>query len=133
MDLAEGNDPDANTRTAMNTNGNTGDAVGSVQGDATADANASFGTVSAGGHAHTIDSSGIHSHNMGNIVLRSPNEDGDENGTPRWAAQRFNVFTSPAGTHQHSAQPTGSHTHSITGGDAETRPINASVNWIIKT
>jgi len=76
-------------------------------------------------------SGGSHSHSMGGIVRPTPNEDGDRNGNPRWAAQR-SASTSSA-NHTHSMTSTGDHSHSITGGDAETRPINAYVNWIIKT
>ncbi len=152
VDGAAGRDPNSGGRSAMNAGGNSGNAVGSVQGGATTRPTANFTTVSSGSHSHgmlsagshnhSVGFGGTHSHNAGDLVVRSPNEDGDANGSPRWAAQRFNVFTASAGSHSHSVSFTGSHAHTISAsgshshtqgiGDAETRPINAYVNWIVK-
>lgn len=90
VDGAAGRDPDSASRTAMNPGGNTGNTVGSVQGD-------SFAS-----HTHDVDffSGGL-------------------------STQLFNGGTDG---------PTlrGSETSTSTGGN-ETRPINAYVNYIIKT
>jgi microcystin-dependent protein len=87
-DGAAGRDPDSATRTAMNTGGNTGNAVGSVQSHALAS------------HTHTTDvANGLYS-------LQGP-------------ASSIDV-----------ARSGGNNTGS-TGG-AETRPVNAYVNYIIK-
>ena len=132
VDAGAGRDPDSGTRAAMNSGGNTGDLEGSVQGDATALPNSGFGTTNQGPHTHGINSGGSHFHSMGSIVRPSPNNFGDENGTPRWANQTSGS-TSSAGNHSHSSQGAGGHTHSVTtGGDLETRPTNAYVNWIIR-
>ena len=53
MDNGTGNDPDAATRTAQSIGGNTGDAVGSVQGEATSTPNNEFTTDIDGNHTHT--------------------------------------------------------------------------------
>jgi microcystin-dependent protein len=83
---ASGNDPDASSRTAMKTGGNTGNNVGSIQAD------------ELRSHTHPY------------------------NGTPQ-AAQNFPGGGMSSGSNS---------TTSATGGN-ETRPINAYVNFIIKT
>ena len=35
------------------------------------------------------------------------------------------------GSHAHTIHSSGSHNHVVSGGDSETRPINAAVEWII--
>jgi microcystin-dependent protein len=52
-DTGVGRDPDASSRTAMNTGGNTGDAVGTVQGSAFA------------GHTHTLTANSYRGNNVG--------------------------------------------------------------------
>lgn len=58
------------------------------------------------------------------------------NGTSSSAS---NINTSSNGSHSHATDisafnsaSNGDHTHTITGGDAETRPINTSVIWVLK-
>lgn len=88
---ASGQDPDAASRTAMNTGGNTGDNIGSIQSDA----------FEAHTHDRDVVSTGIPS---GSTVVAERGTDD----TPE-------------------TLQTGS-----TGGN-ETRPINACVNFIIRT
>jgi len=89
VDDGEGNDPDAASRTAMNTGGNTGDDVGTLQDE------------ELKAHTHGVSIS-----------------DGAETGTTPVADQVLDdvgtTFASDA-----------------TGG-SETRPVNASVNFIIR-
>lgn len=111
-DNAAGIDPNAATRTAMNSGGNTGDNAGSVQGYATAlPASTGFTAVSNGAHTHTVtgaSNTGLNGVSSGGTVT---------------TAQQASQTTSS----------NGAHTHSISGGDSETRPVNAAVHFIIKT
>lgn len=150
VDHTAGRDPEADTREAMNLGGNTGNNVGSVQGDATALPNTDFMTDSAGSHAHTLDSSGNHVHNINSAgqhshfigtILVPGGANGDGNGSPRFSSPSTRSTNSAgnhshsmnaAGDHTHSMDSAGDHSHAVSGGDAETRPVNAYVNWIIK-
>jgi Phage Tail Collar Domain len=119
VDHGVGRDPDRAARTAMNAGGNSGDQVGSVEGGATRLPSAAFTTSSDGDHHHHYDDyyySEIDCGNQGK--LGSGDSDGD-NAPCNW----------PGGRETGSA---GAHTHTVIGGDAETRPANANVNWIIK-
>ncbi len=112
VDHGQGRDPNAATRTAMAPLGATGDAPGTLQGGATARPTTPFTTDNPGNHVH-----------------QSPTTSG--------TAGSYEV---PAGAanYDYGAQsaPTsaaGAHAHTVTaGGDAETRPVNAAVNWIVK-
>ena len=103
VDGTAGRDPDSSSRTAMNTNGNTGNNVGSVQDDAFQGHKHSISpsqldsTVSASDNGR-IANGGSVSH-VANAGVGNPTSDGT-NGTPRTSS--------------------------------ETRPINAYVNFIIK-
>ena len=104
VDGAAGRDPNDSTRTAMNTGGNTGDNVGSVQTDAFQghyhDMYYDYASNSpAAGPYYFIGANGNNTSNGPNDAIRSPLTDGS-NGTPRTSS--------------------------------ETRPINAYVNYIIK-
>jgi microcystin-dependent protein len=112
-DNGAGRDPDASSRTAMNSGGNTGDNIGSVQGDATALPNTTFTTDNPGDHTHGSDyPKGV----QGVVVGGGSGNNVQGNGV---AGGIYNA---------------GNHTHSVTGGgDNETRPTNATVNFIIKT
>lgn len=111
-DSSAGRDPDAGIRAASNFGGNTGDSVGSVQGEDT-----NGGSLSAGGggtHGHTIytglnDSGSFHA--------------------PGGAVGHIGIGGGSAFGGKISGD--GSHSHSISGG-VETRSINANVNYIIK-
>ena len=111
-----GRDPDAGTRSAMNAGGNVGDAIGSVEADATVMPNTPFVTTVSGAHTHQY--------------LRPIHAGGDQTGSngTDWviAGQQYGTTGNPEGT------PDGAHMHAIVGGDSETRPVNAAVNWIIK-
>ena len=114
VDGAIGRDPDAATRTAMNTGGNTGDNVGSIQVEGTKLPTADFGFVT--------DDPGTHTHNYN---ITNGGTDGSTN--PKGA-------TTAGGPQATDAN--GAHTHadaSWSGGDSETRMINAYINYIIKT
>lgn len=109
VDGGAGNDPDTASRTTMATGGNTGDSVGSVQGHAYAS------------HSHTITDPG-HGHSA------HVNNANPPAGGANWAEG------SGPGT---ASDVVISNTTGITGtnsiGGNETRPINAYVNFIIKT
>lgn len=119
VDGAAGRDPDRFSRTAPMTGATgSGNAVGSIQGAATARPGNAFGTDIQGAHTHA-------------------------NGAYNRLLQ-VSGFNTTTGTDNTSTEPdiltsapmssAGSHSHSITGGgDSETRPVNAYVNFIIKT
>jgi microcystin-dependent protein len=152
VDGGAGRDPDRFARGAMAAGGNVGDAVGTVQSFATRRPNTNSNTISIGNHGHGVGSGGTHSHSVGfggthnhgigDVVRPTPNNDGDLDGTPDWAAQFFGQSTFSAGSHNHLMGSAGSHGHSVGSagghlhahgiGDNETRPMNAYVNWIIK-
>ena len=114
VDDGEGNDPDAAARIEINANGNTGDNVGSLQGGATARPNTTFVTGQDGNH----------SHNYTNPLIGSfAGLDNDSNGSATEYPSVNAGTTSTAGLHDHRIDA---------GGDAETRPINANVWYIIK-
>lgn len=112
-DDGEGNDPDADTRKALYTGGATGDQVGTYQSDTLI---AHTGTTnSTGNHSHTITGKGasdVKGGNDGDYVLRN----GDGSGSSNF-----------------SSSSTGSHSHTVSvAGGKETRPINATVLYMIK-
>jgi len=117
QDQGTGRDPNAGTRGAMNSGGNVGDAIGSVEGGATALPVNPFSTSPSGAHTHQY--------------LRPARTGGDQSGS-NWvpwviAADQYGTTGQPEGTAD------GAHTHTIDkGGDNETRPVNASVNYLIK-
>jgi microcystin-dependent protein len=96
------NDPDRASRTAMNTGGNTGDTVNSVQTVATKMPNTPFAAANTelgrNFSAGTGDAFG-----SGSFAIKSGGD--STNRLP--------------------------HTHAISGGDSETRPINAYVEFVI--
>lgn len=113
-DGGAGRDPDSASRTAMATGGATGDAVGSVQADATARPNTAF----------TTDSQGNHNHGGLNGVTKTGSN--TPNGLDGTGSEIDVINITTLGSD-------GAHTHTITGGgDNETRPENAYVNFIIK-
>lgn len=114
VDGSANRDPDDSTRTAMATGGNTGDNVGSVQGDA-------FKS-----HTHIQDA---HGHD-----IRTAN--GTPTGSDNAASRGFAAYNTAVGTAAYTGasvpyiiQTTA--TNQNTGG-SETRPINAYVNFCIK-
>lgn len=102
VDTSEGRDPEAVGRSPMNVNGNSGDAVGSIQASATALPTNGF----------TTDVTDPHNHSFTDFVNPSG---------------RVGVLGAPSGvlalSVNTSTQGGGVHSHVVTGGgDAETRP-----------
>lgn len=116
QDRGTGRDPDAASRAAMNAGGNIGDRIGSLEGDATHMPGNPFVTTVSGAHTHQY--------------LRPNHRFGNQSGsnTTPWviAEEQYGTTGQPEGT------PEGAHSHAIIGGDSETRPVNAYVNFIIK-
>jgi microcystin-dependent protein len=111
VDGAASRDPDKLTRSAMNAGGLTGNNVGSVQGNATSLPSVPFTTDSSGNHSHNTSAQNGAQAQFGGIIVRIQ-------GT---------------GTNNSATTTDGAHTHSTAGGgDSETRPINANLNFIIK-
>ena len=122
VDGAVTRDPDRAGRTAANTGGNTGDNVGSIQPYAAARPTSAFtsGAMSA-------NSTHSHVQQFTSAGGGTPVGWGGNSTFSTWAAGTVN------NTNMSSAMADISHTHTITaGGDNETRPLNAYVNYIIK-
>lgn len=104
VDSGTGRDPDSGTRSAMNSGGNAGDSVGSVQTDSFQGHHHKFSRVSAGAASGTgvaVDRSNVPSSSGGVDEVKVFNATSDGvNGTPRVSS--------------------------------ETRPVNVNVNYIIK-
>jgi microcystin-dependent protein len=140
-DGTAGRDPDKAGRTAANSGGNTGDNVGSVQINATAKngltASASTSSISGG-----ISNSGTLSHNHGVFYTTLSGAQTQPNagiGNTGWCAVNASLGStvtdlsgSLAHAHGHSLSAD-AQTIAIGAGNNETRPINANVNYIIKT
>lgn len=114
VDDGAGRDPNAAQRQAAQPGGLTGDQVGSIQGGSTALPNTNFTTGNNNrGHTHTFE------------VYRASFGSG---GAP---AALFRGH--PFGENRQTANENQPHTHTVlSGGDAETRPVNVGVHWIIK-
>lgn len=118
-----GRDPDAGERLNMKTNEPAGDTVGTVQGDATRAPNNPFVTDADGAHEH--------------VVLWSRDGGGGLPGVRhafQTSTNRYGKTTIPRQEDSRQPEVDGAHIHAIDPrtGDKETRPKNASVNWIIK-
>jgi microcystin-dependent protein len=110
-DNGAGVDPDAATRTAAAPGGNTGAIVGSLEAFATAaPATTGFGAVSAGAHTHTINH------------IPTGN-------SSYWIGGSYQAEWNSGSANTDAA---GAHSHNVTGGDAETVPVNAAVYYLIK-
>ena len=114
----QGTDPNRGSRYAKNSGGNTGDKVGTYQNDATAMPDNKFTTATSGNHRHGYDDI-YFTENGGNDGKWGSNSSDRDN--------RYQV-TREANNMDYS----GNHTHTINGGDNESRPTNAYVNYIIK-
>ena len=119
VDSGIGRDPDASSRFAMNTGGNSGNSVGSLQTDTFLDHTHGAGSLRAaiehsGGALHSREGSPGFSMTT-SISIAGQVASGS-------VAESVEVFGS-------SGNQNGSTTNS---GHAETRPINAYVNYIIK-
>ena len=122
-DNAAARDPDRAARTAAATGGATADAVGSVQSNATSRPTTAFTTTAtnSGGVPASSGVSTVDQNNSGGTPV-------GYNGTGYQADIKVLGGASGGTTHYHSlpALTVGS------GGDNETRPLNAYVNYIIK-
>lgn len=145
LDGSVNRDPDKALRVAMNSGGNTGNALGSVQGMST--------STSAGTQGGTKSTTGLANSNSsiatGSISITDPQH--LHSGTIAGTGTPGHYITFQAGTGpnvylRNNAQNTGTNTTGISASpsgswtanaqsissDAETRPINAYVNYIIK-
>ena len=112
---ADRKDPDGATRTANHAGGAVGNAVGTVQDDATAAPKppSMFETAVVGDHSHAM--------NFEQAAKRDVDHQSNTVAFPSLVPSEMPV-----------TEPSGSHSHAINGGNRETRPINAAVNWIIR-
>ena len=121
VDGVAGNDPDKASRTSMAAGGNTGNNVGSIQGQATAKNGLA---LTDPGHNHTQNP---HDHNF--TMLGTPGAGGETWPYPSSGG----LITSTAVTASRTATNNSSTTGITLGaGDSETRPKNAYVNYFIR-
>jgi microcystin-dependent protein len=114
-DNGAGIDPDAATRTAIATGGATGDNVGSAQDDAMQKITGTFGReTTAGACSATSDVSGVFTVDSG-------------------AKTSIMTFTSATGYDLKFDNSLSTSPNTAKTSDNETRPINASIMFIIKT
>lgn len=126
VDEGAGNDPNSTSRIAINPGGNVGDEVGSLQSDGRRGFSGTFsGTTStAGSHSHTFNTyNDDYDEDDGNSSIHN---DGWADDRPNTSSPTSNPV-STAGSHTHDFNLSVSFT-----GDAETRPKNAYVHFIIK-
>jgi microcystin-dependent protein len=107
-DNSAGNDPNAGTRSAMATGGNSGDTIFSIQADATAINGIS---LTDGGHTHGS-----------NNTLAAIHSEGFSGGGNSGNSNDLTATISSATTGI-----------TISSTDTETRPLNVATNFIIKT
>ena len=110
------------SRSAMNTGGNTGNAIGSIQDDMTKMPNSSFINSTNGNHNHTVPTS-YHS-SGGDYITAS------DLGYAGYLSRAYKYIHGIKSTQATTTK--GNHTHTISGGDAITAMKNAYVNYIIK-
>jgi microcystin-dependent protein len=103
-------DPDAATRQAPAVGGNTGNSIGSVQSSATGLPATAFQTDTSAPHAHDASHAPVN------------------NNAYAIAGSHYALWNEG----QVDTDSDGIHDHAVTGGDAETRPLNTNVNHIIK-
>lgn len=120
---AASRDPDAASRTAMNTGGNSGNNVGSVQDDATAKNSLA---LTDPGHDHLLGK------NVNSATAPSASNYLAVTRTGSGGAIDYDLraSTSVPDVYLSSSETTGI---TLGNGDNETRPLNAYVNYIIKT
>jgi len=105
-------DPSAGSRFPAASNGNSGNNVGSMELDATTKPATPFVTNSAGDHTHEFSNTTADTHKI-------------------WKESNTH-FASPGNADAQTSQA-GAHTHQVTGGgDAQTRPINMALHFLIK-
>ena len=109
-------DPGATARSAIRSGGNIGNAVGSLQDDT---------TRMPRGNAFVAGISDPATHHHDDPTYNAV-------AGPYELAQATTTWGNDYGANSAPTSEAGIHTHAITGGDAETRPKNIYVNWIIK-
>ncbi|RKR92911.1 tail collar domain [Micromonospora pisi] len=110
VDDGTGNDPDSGSRTASNPGGLTGDRVGSVQPKATArPAGAQLSSNWTGEHKHWVP----------NVPVDYSHAKGPSDHYARWNKETAETSRD------------GKHSHTITGGDLDSTPVNAYLNYLI--
>lgn len=102
-------DPDRASRVASAAGGNTGDNVGSIQGNGTRMPNNPFAVAAVGNHTHTM------------MRSNSGGGGGLQIGDGAALGQSSTTTSSDGG-----------HTHALTGGDSETRMANVYFNFFIR-
>ncbi len=107
LDRGAGRDPDAAARLQATLGGNAGDLVGTVQPSGTALPTTAW-SVSSYSHYHTFQDGATSDGDSSTCIDSSPCQSGS------------------------TRSSTDTHSHTITGGDAETRPANAAVNYLIR-
>ncbi|KAK4165086.1 tail fiber protein [Cladorrhinum sp. PSN259] len=113
-DHSTGRDPDVAKRFSIMGGGSTGDNVGSAQTAATGN----------GSNPMTVQEAGNHRHSVAGV----PADDHHS----AYGASGFAAFYTMEWTNgSMSTTESGTHTHSVTGGDKETRPANAYLDWIV--
>lgn len=119
---SSGRDPGAGNRESMAAGGVSGNLVGSVQ---------DWGTGRPRGAAFSTSYGGTHSHA---VSIRDGYPTTVQSGVPFWYGLTPINGNSSTFTTVYTYNQEGYHSHEIaSGGDTETRPLNASVNFIIKT
>ncbi len=123
-----------------------GTTAGTEQAGSTKLPTVPFSLSSDGAHTHTVDpasvntnTAGAHTHTINfNTVALIYGWAVNTSGAAGYTSSATTT-TSSAGDHAHSvdipsttSSSAGSHTHTISGGDAETRPINTSLVWCLK-
>jgi microcystin-dependent protein len=108
--------PDGDRRTENNPGGATGNAVGTVQ---------DFATAQPQDSAFVAQPDGAHDHPM-NFQTNATRDVDDQSNTVAFPAPNPSKLTWPRTAAE------GPHEHRIIGGNVETRPVNANVNWIIR-
>jgi microcystin-dependent protein len=111
---ATSRDPDAASRGASAPGGQTGDNVGSAQSSATGNPQNPFTLVANGTHHHTVANVPATDHHVA-MGASGP------------AAKNIMCWTGASV----ATTSGGAHTHSIAGGDAETRPANVYLDWMV--
>ena len=109
VDSGANQDPDRDSRKAINEGGNIGDAVGSLQDDSTS---ANGLSISGGAHQHSVTKNQTSRSHEGVGRFAGGSEDYEPSG-----------MTVPSDSSEHSH---------IINGAKETRPKNAYVFWLIR-
>jgi hypothetical protein len=105
-----------------------------------------FAISTAGAHTHSVDpasvntnTTGAHTHNTTFNITSLTIAWGVSGGGAAGYAYSGATTTTSSGDHAHTVDvpattstSNGDHNHTISGGDAETRPINTSIVWCIK-